>query len=59
LDKDLILTEEQQNLMTGSLLGDGFLLDTDIFRIKQKKTRTEYVDFLHSKFLPFSTPVRH
>lgn len=52
------LTEEQQDLITGSLLGDGFLLSSDIFRIKQKSTRREYVDFLHEKFSPFSTPVR-
>jgi hypothetical protein len=58
LSTDIVLAEEQQYLMTGSLLGDGFLLGSDIFRIKQKKTRREYIEFLHEKFAPFSTPVR-
>lgn len=58
LPTDACLTKEQQDLMTGSLLGDGFLLSSDVFRIKQKKTRREYVDFLHERFAPFSTPVR-
>lgn len=58
LSEDLILTENQQDIITGSLLGDGFLLATDIFRIKQKKARKEYVDALHQELSPFSTPVR-
>lgn len=58
LDPNLKLTKHQQDIITGSLLGDGFLLGTDIFRIKQKKSRIEYVDFLHKELAPFSTPVR-
>ena len=58
LDKDLELTDFQNDLMVGSLLGDGFLLDCDIFRIKQKLDRREYVDYLHDQFAPFATDVR-
>jgi len=58
LDPNLKLTKMQEDIMVGSLLGDGFLLKTDIFRIKQKKSRREYVDYLHQEFKPFSTPVR-
>ncbi len=58
LDPKLELTDDQQDLMIGSLLGDGFLLNSDIFRIKQKRTRREYVEFLHKQFSPFVTPIR-
>lgn len=58
LDTNLKLTEVQKDIMIGSLLGDGFLLKTNIFRIKQKKSRREYVEYLHQEFKPFSTPVR-
>lgn len=57
LADDLQLSENQHDLVTGSLLGDGFLLDTGIFRLKQKKSRREYVDFVHDELAPFTTPV--
>ena len=58
LAKELTLTKEQSDIMTGCLLGDGFVLPSNIFRIKQESSRREYIDFLYEKFLPFSTPVR-
>lgn len=58
LDPELELSQEQEDILTGSLLADGFMLTTNIFRIKQKYTRREYVQHLHSLLSPFSTPIR-
>jgi hypothetical protein len=58
LDTSLELTPHQKDILTGCLLGDGFMLPTNIFRIKQSEKRREYVEYLHDVFSPFSTPVR-
>lgn len=49
------LTEDQLELVKGSLLGDGCVERKQCrFKIKQTSTRKEYVDWIYEKLSPFS-----
>lgn len=58
LPEGIELTQEQNDLIIGSLLGDGYMLKDGTFRMKQKSSRREYVDFLHDRLDPFALDVR-
>ena len=58
LNPELKLTKQQSDIISGCLLGDGFILKTNVFRIKQKSTHQKYVEYLHRMFEYFVTPIR-
>jgi len=57
------LTDRQQQILVGNLLGDGYMQKikvnkTSNFVISQSEAHKEYIEWLHSEFKPFSGNIR-
>ena len=48
-------TQEQKEVLVGSLLGDGMISNHDAFRIKQCGYRREYIEYMSELFSPYMT----